>query len=319
MRPKSPPVKIALIQPHLVVVQMDNFFKVITNPNVLVQFPHVFLSGLVTAGFFVLGISAWHLLRNTPQRDFFERSARIAVFYGLIGIVGVILVGHTQAQHMVETRPMKMAAAEGLFETEDPASFSLLTIGDMKQREEVFAIRIPRALSLLAYNSLDGEVKGINNLQEEYEGKYGALYDYRPPIAVIYWSFRTMVGSGMLMLALAAFGVFLVVRNRFTEMPWFLKLLPYAILLPYVANTAGWLMTELGRQPWIVFGLQMTEQAVSPNVSTGMVALSLLLFTVVYGVLMAADLYLLAKYGRLGPANDTDDDTVAEAVPAAAA
>ncbi len=113
----------------------------------------------------MLGISAWHLLRKTENRDFFQRSARIATVYGMIGIVLVILVGHTQAQHMVETQPMKMAAAEGLFESEDPASFSLITIGDLDQREEVFAIRIPKMLSLLAYNKLAGEVKGINDLQ----------------------------------------------------------------------------------------------------------------------------------------------------------
>jgi cytochrome d ubiquinol oxidase subunit I len=134
---------------------------------------------------------------------------------------------------------------------------------------------------------------------------------------VVYWSFRTMVGSGLLMLALAAFGVYLVVRNRFTDMPWFLKLLPFAIFLPYIANTAGWLMTEIGRQPWIVFGLQMTQDAVSPNVSTGMVALSLVLFTVIYGVLMAADVYLLMKFGKGGP-DDSEGASQADDVLATA-
>ena len=273
-------------------VKLHNFVDVITNPNVLVQWPHVFASGLVTAAFFVLGISAWHLLRKTENGDFFRRSARIATVYGIIGIVLVILIGHSQAQHMVETQPMKMAAAEGLFESENPASFSLITIGDLHQRKQVFAIRIPKLLSLLAYNKLSGEVQGINNLQSLYEAQYGAGYNYRPPIAFIYWSFRAMVGSGFLMLALVGYGLYLSIKKRITEVPWFLKVLPFAIALPYIANTAGWLMTELGRQPWIVFGLQRTEDAVSPNVSTGMVALSLLLFAVVYGVLMAVDVYL---------------------------
>ena len=259
----------------------------------------------------MLGISAWHLLRKSKNRDFFQRSAHIATVYGIIGVTLVILVGHTQAQHMVKAQPMKMAAAEALFESENPASFSLITIGDMSQRKEVFAIRIPKLLSLLAYNKLSGEVQGINNLQSLYETEYGASYNYRPPIAVIYWSFRAMVGSGMLMFAIVAFALYLSLRKR--SVPWFLKLLPYAIILPYIANTAGWIMTEMGRQPWIVFGLQRTENAVSPNVSTGMVGLSLLLFALVYGALMVVDVYLLAKYGKAGP-----DAEKADSVPAAA-
>ncbi len=290
--------------------QMKNFFDLITNPNVRVQFPHVFASGITTAAFFVLGISAWHLLRKTDQPDFFRRSFRLATVYGLIGIVLVIMVGHSQAQHMVETQPMKMAAAEGLFKSEDPASFSIITIGDLDQREEVFAIRLPKMLSLLAYNKLDGEVKGINDLQAEYEATYGANKNYIPPVAATYWSFRFMVGAGFAMLGLAGLGLFFVLRERIEASKLFLRALPFAIALPYIANTAGWMMTELGRQPWIVFGLQRTEDAVSPNVTMGMVGLSLVLFVVTYGVLMVADVYLLAKFGKKGP-----DGSALEPVP----
>jgi len=292
--------------------EMNDFIELITNPNVRVQFPHVVTSGMATAAFFVLGISAWHLLRNKSEhRDFFSRSFRIATVYGLIAIVLVILVGHSQAQHMVETQPMKMAAAEGLFESEDPAALSLITIGDWEQREEVFSIRIPRMLSLLSYNQLDGEVKGIHDLQAEYEETYGEGKNYIPPVALSYWSFRAMVGSGFLMLALAAVGLYLILKDRFTSNRRFLQILIPALLLPYIANTAGWLLTEVGRQPWIVFGLQRTEDAVSPNVSAGMVALSLVLFTLIYGVLMVVDVYLLGRVGKQGPDADesTEDDT----------
>ncbi len=292
--------------------EMNDFIELITNPNVRVQFPHVVTSGMVTAAFFVLGISAWHLLRNKREhQDFFSRSFRIATVYGLIAIVLVILVGHSQAQHMVETQPMKMAAAEGLFESEDPAALSLITIGDWEQREEVFSIRIPRMLSLLSYNQLDGEVKGIHDLQAEYEETYGEGKNYIPPVALSYWSFRAMVGSGFLMLALAAVGLYLILKDRFTSNRRFLQILIPALLLPYIANTAGWLLTEVGRQPWIVFGLQRTEDAVSPNVSAGMVALSLVLFTLIYGVLMVVDVYLLGRVGKQGPGDDesTEDDT----------
>lgn len=288
--------------------EMDSFWELITNPNIAVQYPHVIASGITTAGFFVLGISAWHLLRKTEHHEFFAHSARMAAVYATIGVVAVTLVGHSQAQHMVETQPMKMAAAEGLFESEDPAGLSLLTIGDWEQRREVFSIRIPGALSFLSYNRFEGEVRGIHDLQAEYEATYGEGQNYIPPVAFTYWNFRAMVGAGLLMLALALYALVQVLRDLLPQQRRFLRLLVYAIALPYIANTAGWFMTEVGRQPWIVFGLQRVEDAVSPNVTTEMVALSLVLFVLLYGVLMAADVYLLAKFGRLGPT---------EAIPAA--
>jgi len=279
--------------------EMTDFFALLGNPNVLAQFPHVLFSGITTAGFFALGISGWHLIRKS-NLDFFKRSAQIAIVYALIGSVMVALVGHSQAQHMVRTQPMKMAAAEGLYQSEDPASFSILTIGDLQARKEVFAIRIPNLLSLLAYNRFTGEVKGIDELQAAYTQQYGPG-DYRPPIPLIYWSFRFMVGAGLLMIALALVGLVLSLKNRMESTAWYLKVLPFALFLPYIANTNGWLMTELGRQPWIVFGLMKTDQAVSNTVTWGMVLASVVIFTLLYGALMAADIYLLDKYAKGGP------------------
>ncbi len=280
--------------------EMTDFWALITNPHVRLQFPHVFTSGIVTASFFVLGISAYHLLKKGQERDIFRRSFQLAMVYGIIGIVLVILVGHRQAQHMVRTQPMKMAAAEALWESEDPASLSLLTISNERERRDVFAIRLPRLLSLLVYNRLDGEVKGIKDLQVEYEQTYGPG-DYVPPVTISYWTFRFMVGAGFAMLFLALYGLYLVIKDRFETQPRYMRLLIPAIALPYVANSTGWLLTEIGRQPWIVFGLQRTEDAASPNVSGEMVLLSLLVFTVLYGVLMAVDIYLLARYARTEP------------------
>jgi len=196
-----------------------------------------------------------------------------------------------------------MAAAEGLFQTENPASFSLLTIGTLDGRREVFSIRIPYLLSLLSYNQFTGEVKGIDNLQAEYLKQYGPG-DYLPPVPFIYWGFRGMVGVGLLMGFLALFGLYLVMRDKIESNRLFLRVLPWAILLPYIANTCGWLMTELGRQPWIVFGLMKTEQGVSNVVSGASVLISLVLFTVVYGALMVVDLYLLRKYAKTDPVKD---------------
>ena len=285
--------------------EMNDFFALATNPNIWVQFPHVFFSGITTAGFFVLGISAWHLLRKSNP-DFFRRSFQVAALYATIGVVMVIVIGHAQAQHMVETQPMKMAAAEALYQSEDPASFSLLTIGDLSGHKQVFAIRLPALLSLLAYNQFTGEVKGIDNLQAAYVQQYGAG-DYRPPIPLIYWSFRGMVGAGFLMAFLALVALYLVMQNNVEGSRLLLRVLPWAILLPYLANTTGWLMTELGRAPWIVFGLMKIDSAVSPaSVVSGIsVLITLVLFTAIYGALMVVTVYLLRRYARIDPDKET--------------
>ncbi len=274
---------------------LTDFGALITNPHVWVQFPHVFFSGLTTAAFFVLGISAFNLLRKLGERELFQKSFRWGAVAALIGSVLVGLVGHSQAQHMVEVQPMKMAAAEALWESEDPASLSLFTIGNESERRDIFSIRIPRLLSLLAYNQLDGEVMGIRELQEKYEDAYGPG-NYVPPIAVSYWSFRIMVGAGLIMIFLALVSLYTVLRERIDTYSLLLRILFLAIFLPYLANSAGWILTEVGRQPWIVFGLQFTLNGVSPDVPTGMMLTTLISFTLIYGVLIAVDVYLLSKY-----------------------
>ncbi|MFC2023380.1 cytochrome ubiquinol oxidase subunit I [Chloroflexota bacterium] len=277
---------------------MTDFWALITNPHVFVQWPHVFFSALCTAGFFVLGISAYHLFRDR-QSEMFRLSFNIALVTTLIGSSLVGLVGHTQGQYMFEVQPMKMAAAEALWETEDPAALSLFTIGDERGRRDLFVIRLPSMLSLLAYNRLTGEVRGIKDLQAEYEQTYGPG-DYVPPVAVTYWAFRLMIMPGLIMAGASLLALFFVITKRLEKQSWFLKILPLAIVLPYLANSAGWVLTEVGRQPWIVHGLLRTEEGVSIAVSAGTVLTSLLLFVLVYAALMVADVYLLAKYARRG-------------------
>lgn len=279
--------------------EMNDFFALLTNPHVWTQFPHVFFSGIATAALFVLGISAFHLLRKSDDKPVWHSSFRFAIVYGLIGVILVIMQGHTQAQHMVRNQPMKMAAAEALWDSEDPAAMSLFTWGDEKNRRDVFAIRIPDMLSILAYNRMTGEVQGINQLQAEYAQKYGPG-DYVPPVAITYWTFRMMVGAGMVMLMLVLVGLYYVIKENYQDKSWFLKLALWAIALPYIANSTGWIMTEIGRQPWIVFGLQKTADGVSTAVSTGEVLFSLILFTVLYGVLMSVDFFLLKKFAIAG-------------------
>jgi cytochrome d ubiquinol oxidase subunit I len=285
--------------------EMSDFWALVTNPHVFVQFPHVITGAMATAGFFVAGISAWRLLRprTGEHPDAFRRSFRVGAVYALVASLLVMVVGHSQAQYMTRIQPMKMAAAEALWDSADPAPMSLFTWGDERERRDVFAIKVPGLLSFLAYNRFEGEVQGINQLQAAYEQQYGPG-DYVPPVKWVYWTFRIMVGAGMVMLLLAAWATWAVLRERFEQQRLLLRLLPWAIGLPYLANSAGWIFTEMGRQPWIVFGLQKTADAVSPTVGAGQVLTSLVGFALVYGVLMAADVYLLRKFADADLADD---------------
>jgi len=289
--------------------EMSDFGALLTNPHLWMQFPHVFFAGITTAGFFVLAISALRLLHKGENQDLFLRSFRWAAVYALIGAISVGLVGHAQGQRMFEVQPMKMAAVEGLWESADPAPFSVFTLNPA--REGSFSVEIPAVLSFLAYNRFSGRVEGMSDLQAQYEQQYGPD-NYVPPVLMMYWAFRFMFIPGVLMIAAALVALFLVLTKRLEPIlsrscgfwRWFVRLLPLAIILPYLANTGGWLLTELGRQPWIVYGLKKTADAVSPTLSPGMVLFSLVAFVILYAALMVADIYLLAKYSRQPVATD---------------
>ena len=246
---------------------MSDFAALIFNPHVWTQFPHTVLSGYVTGSFFVIGISVYHLLRKNKV-DLFQRSFKLATIFGLISIIGVILIGHQQAQLMVKQQPMKMAAAEALWNSEDPASLSLLTISNEETHESSIDVRIPTALSFLAYNTFTGEVLGINELQEQYSAQYGPG-DYIPSVFVNYWSFRIMIGIGFLMAFLVFVCLFIWLKLKFKIRSRWWYIMAAALALPYLANTTGWLLTEMGRQPWVVYGLLKTANAASPNVISG--------------------------------------------------
>ncbi len=279
--------------------EMVDFGALLGNPHVWQQFPHVFLAGITTASFFILGISAYHLVRKSGSHEVWRRSFAMAATGALIGAVLVGVVGHSQGQHMFKTQPMKMAAAEALWETEQPAALSLFTISNQAQRKEVFSIKLPAMMSLLNCNNFTCEIPGINQIQAEYEQTYGPG-NYIPPVTLVFWAFRGMVGAGLAMIALAAVALFLVWKKWLGRYPWLLRLMMWAIPLPYLANTGGWLLAEVGRQPWIVFGLMRTQEGVSVSVSGGMVIFSLAAFALLYAALMIADVYLLVKYGRKG-------------------
>ncbi|MBX0326247.1 cytochrome ubiquinol oxidase subunit I [Oscillochloris sp. ZM17-4] len=282
--------------------EMDSFADLLTNGHVWVQWPHTMMAALSTAAFFMLGISAYHLRRplSDAGAEIFRRSFQIGAIAAIIGTVGVILAGHAQSQYMVKVQPMKMAAAEALWETEDPAAMSLFTVASQPQQRDLFAIKVPGLLSFLSYNRFSGAVQGIKELQAAAEAKYGPG-NYIPSVFITYWTFRGMVGAGFAMLGLAALALYLVLHHEITRWPRFLWLLIPGIGLPYLANATGWIFTEMGRQPWIVFGLLRTDQSVSPTVGVGMVLTSLIGFSLVYLVLIVATVYLMLKYARTVP------------------
>ncbi len=278
--------------------EMTDFLALVTNPNLATQYPHVLAAGLCTGAFFMLGISAYRLWKKDDDQQLFLRSFRMAAVAAAAGTLVVIPVGHVQAQHLVQAQPMKMAAAEALWNSENPAALSLFTWGDEANRRDVFAIRVKPFLSLLSYGTTSGQVEGINQLESQAQQKYGPG-DYIPSVFTAYWSFRAMVGAGFLMLLVAFYSLYHSWRGRTSSLrPKVLKALVLAIALPYLANSTGWVLTEMGRQPWIVYGLMKTPDAVSPTVSTGMVLFSVVGFTLLYGALMVADGYLLIKYAK---------------------
>ena len=279
--------------------EMTDFFALLTNSYVLRQYPHTLMGGLITAGVFVMAISAYHLLRKN-QPEFFRTSLRIGLTCALIASLLAAGTGHLQAQHVAKAQPMKLAVMESLWETANPAPYLLFASIDQNKQQNSLEISVPGALSLLVYGSLDGEIKGIKELQAQYAQQYGPG-NYVPDIFPVFWSYRIMIGAGMWLLALTAFAFFQLRRNRLEQNPWLLRAIFWSLPVPYLANSAGWIVTEMGRQPWIVFGLQRVEQAVSPNVSSGAVWTSLIGFTVLYGLLAVVGVHLLKKFACQGP------------------
>jgi cytochrome d ubiquinol oxidase subunit I len=278
---------------------LADFSQVIFNEPVFTHYPHAFTASLVTVAFFMMGISAYHILRHN-ETEFFNRSFRMAAIFGVIGTIAVGLIGHTQGQTLNNYEPMKIASLEALFNSENPASLSILTIANPFTGKLVLDWRIPGALSFLEYNRFTGEVKGINQLQAQYEAQYGPG-NYTPPPVILYWSFRTMVGAGLFMILISVVSLIIDLKKWYARYPWYFKLLPLAISLPYIANTGGWLITEVGRFPWVVYGLVKMENGVSKAITSGMLLFSLIGFILVYGLLISANIYLMIKHGRAGP------------------
>lgn len=266
--------------------EMTDFLALVTNPYVHGEFGHTLLAGVSTAGFLVLAISAWKLLYDRESRAAFELSLKAAVVYTLAGLMGTMGVGHFHTQYLAEANPMKLSAMEALWETENPAPFTVMAVINEDEHKNDMAIEIPALFSFMLYNKPEGEVKGMNDLHQELVAKYGQG-DYYPDVTGLFFSFRIMIGVGGLMVAITALLGLLAWRRKLLDFPIVLKLVQVLFFLPFIANTVGWYIAEAGRQPWIVVGLQKTADAVSPNLTSGEVGLTIAGFTAVYLVLIA--------------------------------
>ncbi|MFD2115337.1 cytochrome ubiquinol oxidase subunit I [Paenibacillus yanchengensis] len=290
--------------------ELTDIFALLTNGQLLWEFPHTVFAAFATGAFLVAGISAYKMLRKQNML-FFKKSFQISIIVALISSFAIAQFGHGQAQYLVKTQPMKMAASEGMWERSgDPAAWTVVSFIDTKKQENGFEIKIPYLLSFLYYSQFEGSVPGMLELQAEYEQTYGPG-NYIPPVKTTFWSFRVMVGAGMLMILLSLYGVYLSWRKKL-EKPnkFFYKVMPYAIALPFIGNTAGWIMTEIGRQPWTVFGILRTEDSVSPTVPYNQVLFSFISFTTIYLILLGLTIFLFARVAKKGPPEDKELDTI---------
>jgi cytochrome d ubiquinol oxidase subunit I len=277
--------------------QLSNVGALFTNPVFLWGYAHVLLASLVTGSLIMLGVSAWHLRRGSSV-DGFRRTAQMSLVVLVPTVILALFVGSELGVIEAKYQPMKIAAAEAQWNTCQPCSFSLFQVGggneDMTPTK-IFSV--PHVLSLLATNSWNGQVEGLNQVNAQYQQQYGPG-DYVPNVFVQYWSMRVMAYIAALLLLLALWGAWVVWRKRLEHARWFLLAATWAVVAPFLMNTAGWMLTENGRQPWIVQGLMKTSAGVSPTVSSTWIWITLVLFILVYFIFAVIDGVLMVRYGR---------------------
>jgi cytochrome d ubiquinol oxidase subunit I len=282
--------------------ELTSFASVIFNPAQLAGFPHVVAGCFLTAGALVAGVALWQLMRPGIVAEHalaFRHALKAGAITSIAAAVVVVVTGDIQGKlFTLHYQPMKMAAAEALYHTAQPAPFSLFTIGSLNGARAIFSLEIPRVLSFLATGNWSRQVQGIDNLQQQYVHQYGPG-SYTPVIPVTYWSFRAMIGAGMLAALIAIIALWATRKGRVPRSKWLLGGAIILPLLPLLANTTGWIMTEMGRQPWIVYGQMKTAAGVSAN-SGGEVLASLVIFTLLYGVLAVIEGGLMLKYIKAG-------------------
>ncbi|MFI8824173.1 cytochrome ubiquinol oxidase subunit I [Streptomyces sp. NPDC053431] len=311
--------------------ELTDFWQVLTQNTALTQFFHTMTAAFLVGGAFMVGISAFHLARKRHVAVM-RTSLRLGLITLIIAGLGTAVSGDLLGKVMFKQQPMKMAAAEALWDGEAPAPFSVFAYGDVEKGHNTVAIEIPGLLSFLANDDFDSYVPGINDVNKAEQEKYGPG-DYRPNIPVAYWGFRWMIGFGMASLGIGVLGLWLT-RKKFMLAPglrtgddevphlvlfrkkalsprlgkWYWIVALWTMAFPLIANSWGWIFTEMGRQPWVVYGVLRTRDAVSPGVSQGEVLTSMIAFTLLYAVLAVVEVKLLVKYVKAGPPELTEDD-----------
>ena len=289
---------------------LTDIVAVLTNPQAISTYLHVVSASFVVAGLFVVAVSAYKLLHrerapHASEPELFRRTLRAGLVTTAVAGAVVTLSGDHQAKLMAEYEPMKLAAAEAVWDTEHAAGFSLFAIGTHEIGEvgvgrNIIDLEVPYVLSVLATGSPAGEVEGINDLQRRLAEQFGPG-DYTPNIPVLYWSFRLMIGLGLAGVGVGVLGLWLTRRGALPRHRWVYRVAIAALPAALAANIFGWVLTEMGRQPWTVVGQLLTAASVSPGVSLGEVAFSLTVFTLLYGALAVVEARLLWRYVQAGP------------------
>jgi cytochrome d ubiquinol oxidase subunit I len=281
--------------------QLTSIWDLLSSDWALYAFGHTIFAGLTAGSAVVFGVCCWHLVRGTNV-DLFKRGAKVA----LIVLVPIACVNLWFGSHfgilVTELQPMKISASEAQWDTCKPCGFSLFQIGGFTQSDQTpsFSIQIPRMLSFLATGSFNGQVEGLNELNSQYQAKYGGG-NYLPPVRAVYWSMRGMAYSGSLVALVALVGAFFYRRRSLEKHHWFLWAGVANAFLPFVAAAFGWTLTEFGRQPWIVQGLLETANANSPSVSATWIGVSLTVFVLLYLTLLVVDFWLMRRYAGIDP------------------
>jgi cytochrome d ubiquinol oxidase subunit I len=297
--------------------QLNDIWAVFTNPVFIWGYSKVLLASLVTGAAVMLAVSAWQLRRG-GAKDVFVRSARMALIVLVPAILFTMLVGDELGVIEARYQPMKIAAAEAQWTTCQPCSFSIFQIGGgNNDHTPTQIIEVPHLLSLLATNHWNGKVVGLTPLQNQYAKQYGPG-NYVPNVFIQYWGMRVMAYLAVLVMLIGLWGLWLIRRKKLDTSRVFLWVATWGVVLPFLMNTAGWLLTESGRQPWIVQGIMLTKNGLSPSVSTAWVVTSLVIFVLLYGTLGTVDLLLMLRYSRkeLSPAPAETAPGVEAPVPA---
>ena len=299
--------------------QLTSVWALLSNGFALRAYVHTMLAGLIFGSIVMLGICCWQFLRRQDV-DLFLKAAKLALIVAVPVTLLQLVVGNRFGAAVTSAQSMKIAASEAQWNTCQPCGFSLFQIGGFTKDDQTpsFSITVPRLLSYMATGSFNGQVQGLNQLQAQEQREYGRG-NYMPNVRVIYWSMRVMAYMGMLMLLVAVVGAWLYWKQKLERARWFHRTAIVAIAFPYIAATAGWILTEMGRQPWIVQGLLKTSDANSPSVSTTWLAISLSVFVALYVLLLVVDVWLMRRFGGrdLGAAPEAPPAPAAAPEPAA--